>query len=80
MEEKIVSACHDCDQHLMGVPKDECAPGCEKRFIPIKKIGHATLVTMDPVIKKRNKKTTRMMSKKRNLLLILKIILPYIRR
>jgi hypothetical protein len=58
LDEKIRSSCFDCPEHEADVPKDICAPKCEKRLGPVRKIGHPTLGTMDPVIKKRDKTTT----------------------
>jgi hypothetical protein len=40
-------------EHLKGVPKDICSRNCEKRLIPLRKIGHETASTMDPIIHKR---------------------------
>lgn len=53
MDERIRSACFECDWHLSGGDKNDprCTLHCDKRMGPVMVIG-AMVSSMDPVIKK----------------------------
>lgn len=56
MDKKIRSACFDCYEHLTGTDKGICAPKCEKRLIPISKIGPARKGSVKQFVKKSEQK------------------------